>query len=93
LPFLLIEDCKLISTDESKVVDTSFDSYSKHLLNFPNLGFALDLSRAPAPVGFKEKMSTAIAQALADMAALEKGAIANPDEKEWSDIIGYAHLS
>ena len=62
-------------------MDTSFDSYSKHLLNFPAQGFALDLSRAPAPAGFKEKMSAPIAQALADMSALESGAIANPDEK------------
>ncbi|NBP90483.1 MAG: glucose-6-phosphate isomerase, partial [Opitutae bacterium] len=62
-------------------MDTSFDSYSKHLLNFPALGFALDLSRATAPAGFQEKMSAPIAKALADMSALESGAIANPDEK------------
>ena len=62
-------------------MDTSFDSYSKHLLNFPALGFALDLSRATAPAGFQEKMSAPIAKALADMSALEGGAIANPDEK------------
>jgi glucose-6-phosphate isomerase len=62
-------------------VDTSFDSYSKQLLSFPTLGFALDLSRAPAPAGFKEKMSASIAKALADMSVLESGAISNPDEK------------
>ena len=59
----------------------SFDLFRKQLLNFPELGLALDFSRAPAPAGFTEKMAPAIAKAFADMAALEKGAIANPDEK------------
>ena len=59
----------------------SFDLYRKQLQNFPALGISLDFSRAPAPAGFEEKMATAIAKAFADMAALEKGALANPDEK------------
>jgi glucose-6-phosphate isomerase len=62
-------------------VASSFDLYRQQLLNFPELGISLDLSRAPAPAGFAEKMAPAIAQAFADMAALEKGAVANPDEK------------
>ena len=60
---------------------SSFDLYRQQLLNFPELGVSLDFSRAPAPAGFAEKMAPAIAQAFADMAALEKGAVANPDEK------------
>ena len=40
----------------------------------------MDLSRAPAPTGFSEKISPALKKAFADMEALEKGAIANPDE-------------
>jgi glucose-6-phosphate isomerase len=62
-------------------VASSFDLYRRHLLNFPELGVSLDFSRAPAPAGFAEKMAPAIAKAFADMVALEKGAIANPDEK------------
>jgi glucose-6-phosphate isomerase len=62
-------------------VANSFDLFRKQLQNFPELGIALDFSRAPAPAGFEEKMALAIAQAFADMAALEKGAVANPDEK------------
>jgi glucose-6-phosphate isomerase len=62
-------------------VASSFDLYRQQLLNFPELGVSLDFSRAPAPAGFNEKMAPAIAKAFADMAALEKGAIANPDEK------------
>ena len=60
---------------------SSFDLYRQQLLNFPELGVSLDFSRAPAPAGFAEKMAPALAKAFADMAALEKGAIANPDEK------------
>jgi glucose-6-phosphate isomerase len=60
---------------------SSFDAYRRQLLNHPELGFSLDLSRAPAPTGFAERLAPALRQALADMAALEQGAIANPDEK------------
>jgi glucose-6-phosphate isomerase len=62
-------------------VANSFDLFRKQLLNFPALGISLDFSRAPAPAGFEEKMAPAIASAFADMAALEKGAVANPDEQ------------
>jgi len=62
-------------------VDNSFNQFRKHLLNFPQHSFAIDFSRAPAPVGFENKMAAAMAQAFTDMDALEKGAIANPDEK------------
>ena len=60
---------------------STFAAYCSQLIHFPELGFSLDLSRAPAPAGFAERMAPAMRQALADMAALEKGAIANPDEK------------
>jgi len=61
-------------------VEHSFTNFRKQLLSFPELGFVLDVSRAPAPAGFSEKMAPAIAKAFAEMSALEKGAIANPDE-------------
>ena len=67
----------------------SLDDYRRQLLNHPELGFSLDLSRAPAPTGFAERLAPALRQALADMAALEQGAIANPDEKRME--IGRAH--
>ena len=67
--------------EDSPIVANSFDLFRKQLQNFPELGIALDFSRAPAPAGFAEKMAPAMAQAFADMAALEKGAVANPDEK------------
>jgi glucose-6-phosphate isomerase len=62
-------------------VENSFDHFRKNLLNFPQLGIALDFSRAPAPAGFEASMDDAMTRAFADMAALEKGSVANPDEK------------
>jgi len=56
---------------------TRFQQY-----NFPNesLGVSLDLSRMPFPEGFLEQMAVPMKKAFEDMSALEKGAIANPDE-------------
>ena len=62
-------------------VENSFDHFRKNLLNFPQLGIALDFSRAPAPAGFEASMDDAMTRAFADMAALENGSVANPDEK------------
>ena len=45
-----------------------------------DLGLALDISRMPFPDDFLAAKDAAMQQAFADMAALEKGAIANPDE-------------
>lgn len=56
---------------------TRFKHY--HYQN-PTLGLALDISRVPFPDGFLAAMEKPMQQAFADMAALEKGAIANPDE-------------
>ena len=47
----------------------------------PALGVALDISRVPFPDGYLGSMEPRIQKAFADMAALEKGAIANPSEK------------
>lgn len=47
---------------------------------FPDLGLAVDLSRMSVSDEFFASMELRVKKALADMAALEKGAIANPDE-------------
>jgi len=47
----------------------------------PALGLALDISRIPFPDGFLDAMEPRMQKAYAAMAALEKGAIANPSEK------------
>ena len=46
----------------------------------PALGLALDISRIPFPDDYLAAKDPALQQAFADMAALESGAIANPDE-------------
>lgn len=55
--------------------------FQRHYLDCPALGLGLDVSRVPFPDDFHAKMERPIQKALADMAALEKGAIANPDEQ------------
>ena len=55
--------------------------YQDHFCPVPSVGFTLDISRVPFGDDFFAKMEPRIQQAFAAMAELEKGAIANPDEK------------
>lgn len=48
---------------------------------FPTAGLALDLSRVDFPDGFISTMEAPLKKAFEAMAALEKGAVSNPDEK------------
>lgn len=54
--------------------------FQQYYSEYPDLGLALDLSRMRFPVGFFTRMKPRIQQAFVEMAALERGAIANPDE-------------
>src|SRR5437870_5090923 len=54
--------------------------YQRYLCRVPALGLTLDVSRMGFDDGFVTRMSPALAAAFAGMEALEKGAIANPDE-------------
>ena len=58
----------------------SWTRYKEYLFQDAALGLALDISRIPFPNGFLASMEVPIQQAFAGMAALEKGAIANPSE-------------
>ena len=58
----------------------SWPSYTQSLLRNPQLGYSLDLSRMAMDADFAVRMAEKIAKAFADVAALEAGAIANPDE-------------
>ncbi len=58
----------------------SWERFQKYYLPFKNLGFALDISRMNFPDSFLDGMAPRIQAALADMRALEAGAVANPDE-------------
>lgn len=54
--------------------------FQQHYSEYPDLGLALDLSRMRFPDEFFPLMEPRIQQAFVEMAALERGAIANPDE-------------
>ncbi len=58
----------------------SWSSYHHHLLRYPQFGFSIDLSLMEIDDEIAGRMAPQIAKAFADMAALEAGAIANPDE-------------
>jgi glucose-6-phosphate isomerase len=58
----------------------SWDRFQKFYLPFENLRVAVDVSRVSFPDDFLEKMRGQMTAAFDAMDALEKGAIANPDE-------------
>ena len=55
--------------------------YRQHLCTCEGLGLTLDISRMAFPDDFFERMSGPMARVFDAMAELERGAIANPDEK------------
>ncbi len=55
--------------------------FQNYYLECPTLGLALDISRIVFPDDFHAKMERPIQKALIAMAELEKGGIANPDER------------
>lgn len=55
--------------------------FKQYYHEFPALGLAIDLSRMNFPDDFFITMEPRVQKAFAAMAELEKGAIANPDEK------------
>ena len=57
-----------------------WDRYKKHLCRIDSVGLTLDISRMTFDDGYFAKMEPAIQKAFTAMDALEKGAIANPDE-------------
>lgn len=59
----------------------SWTRFKSNFYHNASLGLSLDISRMPFPDGYLESMQPRFAKAFADMDALEKGAIANPDEK------------
>ena len=55
--------------------------YQQHLCGVPALGLTLDVSRMRFEASFLEQMAPPLQRAFEAMDALERGAIANPDEK------------
>src|SRR5687767_7199579 len=58
-----------------------WERFKKYYVEFPSIELALDISRVHFPDDLFEKMEPQFKKAFAEMDALEKGAIANPDEK------------
>jgi glucose-6-phosphate isomerase len=58
-----------------------WERYQKHLCVVESVGLTLDVSRMNFPDDFLARMRGPLDQAFDAMEALEKGAIANPDEK------------
>ncbi|MBI5380376.1 MAG: glucose-6-phosphate isomerase [Opitutae bacterium] len=58
----------------------TWNRFKAHHHHYASLGVSLDLSRMPFPDGYLAQLEVPFKQAFAAMAALEKGAIANPDE-------------
>lgn len=58
----------------------TFEKYAQSLIRFPKIGFSLDLSRMDVSDDFYAKMQPKVDKAFADLAKLEAGGIANPDE-------------
>jgi glucose-6-phosphate isomerase len=58
----------------------TWDRFKSLYYTHPKLGLSLDISRMPFPDDFLPSMEPKWRKALADMTALEGGAIANPDE-------------
>jgi glucose-6-phosphate isomerase len=58
-----------------------WNRFKKYYTHYPELGLSLDLSRMGFPEDLTETMAPQFQKAFAAMAELEKGAIANPDEK------------
>jgi glucose-6-phosphate isomerase len=59
----------------------SWERFKRHYHPNAALGVALDISRIPFPDDFVERMEPGMQRAFAAMAALERGAVSNPDER------------
>jgi len=57
-----------------------WERYKQHLNHFPEIGLMLDISRMHFPDDFLTAMEPSLMRAYREMAELEGGAVANPDE-------------
>src|SRR5688572_24523232 len=58
-----------------------WERYKQRFRHFESIGLSIDTSRMGYPDGFVDEMRPRFTAAFAAMAALERGEIANPDEK------------
>jgi glucose-6-phosphate isomerase len=58
----------------------NWSRFQKYFFLYPDLGMSLDISRVNFPNNFLDSMAAPMRTAFQNMEALERGAIANPDE-------------
>src|SRR5947209_18718968 len=61
--------------------------YQRYYCRVPSLGLALDISRMRFDDRFLEQMAPRMRHAFEAMDALERGAIANPDEQDRKSVV------
>lgn len=66
---------------DSKSAGDLWRRFREFYFESPKLGFSIDISRVSFPENLPEKMNASFQKAFQAMDQLEKGAIANPDEK------------
>lgn len=62
------------------VIQAEWQRFVRQVADHPRLGLRVDWSRMDMGSAFLDAMAAPMARAMGDMAALEQGAIANPDE-------------
>jgi len=72
--------CRPVRHQTSVEKNMSWQRFKRYHRVYPELGFALDISRIAFPEGYVEEKAGALEEALEKMEALENGSIANPDE-------------
>ena len=72
---------------------SNWQTYNKTLTRYSDLELSIDLSLMDIKGSFYTEMQPKIDRALKDMAELEAGAIANPDEGRMEATIGCAMLT
>src|SRR5688500_3437806 len=70
----------MLHTAGMSTTSNLWDRFQKYFVRYPQIGFSIDISRMAFDEAIFDRMSTGVARAMADMHALESGAIANPDE-------------
>src|SRR3954464_4519972 len=71
-----------VRRDNSAMASSSlWQRFQQYFLRYNDLGFSVDISRMNFPADFFDRMRPLADKAFRAMSELEKGAIANPDEK------------
>jgi glucose-6-phosphate isomerase len=79
-PYSLAAVASLMSRRMTLTKEQLWERFKKYYFEFPAINLAIDLSRVNFPENFFSEMEPRVQKAFAEMAELEKGAIANPDE-------------